>query len=51
MCPVDTSHQMKSLSNDLSNIKFMLDDFECRNRVNFVSKALSVLNLYNLWLM
>ena len=34
MCPVDTSHQIKLLSNDLSNLKFMVDDFECRNRVN-----------------
>ena len=39
MCPVDTSHQIKLLSNDLSNLKFMVDDFECRNRVNSVSKA------------
>ena len=43
MCPVDTSHQIKLLSNDLNNLKFMVDDFECRNRVNSVSKAWSVL--------
>ena len=40
MCPVDTSHQIELLSNDLSNLKFMVDDFECRNRVmTSVSKA------------
>ena len=39
LCPVDTSHQIKLLLNDLSNLKFMVDDFECRDRVNSVSKA------------
>ena len=43
MCPVDTSHQIKLLSNDLSNLKFMVDDFECRNRMNSMSKAWSAL--------
>ena len=32
----------KLLSNDSSNLKFMVDDFECRNCVNSVSKAWSV---------
>ena len=39
VCPVDTSHQIKLLSNDLSNLKFNVEDVEWRNRVNSVSKA------------
>ena len=39
VCPVDTSHQIKLLSNDLSNWKFSVEDVEWRNRVNSVSKA------------
>ena len=44
MCPVDTSHQIKSLSNDLSIWKFIVDDVECRNHINSLSKAWSALN-------
>ena len=39
VCPVDTSHQIKLLSNDLSNLKFNVEDVEWRNSVNSVSKA------------
>ena len=44
LCPVDTSHQIKWLSNDLSSWKFIVDDVECRNLVNSASKAWSTLN-------
>ena len=39
VCPVDTSHQIKLLSNDLSNWKFSVEDVEWRNCVNSASKA------------
>ena len=48
VCPVDTSHQIELLSNDLSNLKFNLEDVEWSNRVNSVSKAWS--SLYSLYL-
>ena len=38
-CPVDTSHQIKFLSKDLSNWKFKVEDAEWRNRMNSVFKA------------
>ena len=44
LCPVDTSHQIKWLSNDLSSLKFIVDEVEWRNRVNSASKAWSALN-------
>ena len=43
-CPVDTSHQIKLLSNDLGNWKSNIEDVEWRNHVNSVSKAWSTLN-------
>ena len=39
VCPADTSHQIKLLPKDLSNLKFTLEDVEWRTRVNSVSKA------------
>ena len=39
MCPVDKSHQIKILSNDLSNLKFNVEDIKWHNRINSVSKA------------
>ena len=41
-CPVDTSHHIKLLSNDLSSWKSNVEDIEWRNRVNSVSRAWKV---------
>ena len=43
LCPVDTSHQISWLSNDLSILKFIVDEVECRSLVSSASWAWSIL--------